>query len=122
MKKEKKKNIKLAWKLSGRNRQDDLQHKIGEIEIINKNSENNKVLIVYGFIDCDGAESIDNTILLDANYTSVMGWYNKENYWSDCGVYFQVHKPSKIDNFEQQTIDYGAEAFENGHSHIIYRR
>ena len=51
-----------------------------------------------------------------------MGWYNKENYWSDCGVYFQVHKPSKIDNFEQQTIDYGAEAFENGHSHIIYRR
>jgi hypothetical protein len=97
-----------------------LENKNLEVLKIKENAENGRVLIVYGGRDCDGSQSDGYTKLVDAGYYSAQKFIDSLYEGADGAIWYEFAKPSAISNIAVETRDLTLEAFENGHSHIIY--
>jgi hypothetical protein len=84
-------------------------------ETINKYTENGKVMLVSGGMDCDGYASYGHTSILNA-YPMVAQYVLDDIYQNAEGP-TQTHfdYPSNEDNYKVSYRDFGMEAYEDGH-------
>ena len=110
----------LGFKASGKGRPDPLTQKLQLIETIKKFAENGEILLIEGGCDCDGSQYEGKTRLVNATFVEVNAFIEQAENWADGSIYFDFDFPSNDENYTRSSRDLALEAFENGHSHIIY--
>jgi hypothetical protein len=61
-----------------------------------------------------------NFDLVNATFVEVNAFIEQAENWADGSIYFDFDFPSNDENYTRSSRDLALEAFENGHSHIIY--
>ena len=103
-----------------RGRSDPLAHKLKLVEKIKNFAENGEILLIEGGCDCDGSQYEGKTRLVNATFVEVNAFIEQAENWADGSIYFDFDFPSNDENYTRSSRDLALEAFENGHSHIIY--
>jgi hypothetical protein len=102
-------------------RQDPLENKIAQIRHMNACTENGQVAIMGRGMDCDGSAWDDRFYcLLPAIPTLIQRWLNEKYEQAEGPESYWLVKPSEVEDHEEQNRDLALEAFEDGHSHVLY--
>ena len=110
----------MYLRASGKGRSDPLAHKLKLVEKIKNYAENGEILLIEGGCDCDGSQYEGKTRLVNATFVEVNAFIEQAENWADGSIYFDFDFPSNDENYTRSSRDLALEAFENGHSHIIY--
>jgi hypothetical protein len=100
-------------------RDDRLARRQRFVQAVADHSENGFVSIVWSGRDCDGVYGC-HAETYKACPIAIEADIERRYEWADGPMSFEFAKPSDIYGFESYSRDLGAEAFEDGHNHIIY--
>lgn len=91
-----------------------------ELHRAKEKAEDGKVAVVWGGRDCDGVRYSGHVVLVDADWRSLERHIEETCKWADgpCGYY--LLSPSEAEQVESESRDLTLEAFEDGHSHVLY--
>jgi hypothetical protein len=95
-------------------RRADLKTKIAELQ------EGGKVAIVYGGIDCDGGRWDNRVSEVSAIPVAVERWYDRYEAQAEGPQWQILEKPSVAADLVEDDRDLAMEAFEDGHSHVLF--
>ena len=77
-----------------------------------------KIALVSGGRDCDGVCWEGAVTIVDATAAAVNAHIDHAYEWADGPIHFSLASPE--DEVEYYSRDLGAEAYEDGHNHVIY--
>ncbi|WP_262267278.1 MULTISPECIES: hypothetical protein [Microvirga] len=95
-------------------RRADLKTRIGQLQ------ESGKVAIVYGGIDCDGGRWDNRVSMVPAIPMAVERWYDRYEAQAEGPQWQTLEKPSVASDLVEDDRDLALEAFEDGHSHVLF--
>lgn len=78
------------------------------------------VAMIWGGRDCDGVQSEGNVRYVKADLTSVMADIDREHANAEGPCWWHMVSPSEAKAIEHTSRDLTLEAFEDGHSHVLY--
>lgn len=115
--------LKNVGRILGRDaREDYLAEKARFAARVMACAENGKVSLISSGRDCDGSAWTDKVEAREIAAIPVL--VNKEieeiYNWADGPINVAVVKPSSLVDLNPTSRDYGMEAHENGHSHVLY--
>lgn len=105
--------------MSFREAEDDLASKALIAERIKRLAEDGKIAIVYGGMDCDGARWDNRVAIMPAVLVVVLHWIDTYHEHAEGPQWQRIESPSRAPK-RSTTRDLALEAFENGHSHVLY--
>lgn len=79
--------------------------------------ENGEIVLAAYSVDCDGCAGT-SYYTLPANSKAIDAKINHCYHWADGAMSFTLQPPSRPQ--PSRFRDYGAEAFEDGHAHVLY--
>ena len=83
-------------------------------------AEGGKVAMVESGRDCDGLQYSGHVSIIDATVAAWEEHYTHTAEWADGLFSFALMRPSEARSVKRASRDLTLEAFENGHSHVIY--
>ena len=86
---------------------------------IQLHAENGIVAIVWSGRDCDGVSSCYATQYKACAFAIECDVYREYEH-AEGPLRFEFARPSDIESFKGYSRDLSAEAYENGHNHIVY--
>ncbi|WP_114947272.1 hypothetical protein [Microvirga calopogonii] len=95
-------------------RRADLKAKISDLQ------EGGKVAIAYGGIDCDGGRWDNRVSTVPASPVAVERWYDRYEARAEGPQWQTLEKPSVASDLVEDDRDLALEAFEDGHSHVLF--
>ena len=82
--------------------------------------EDGKVAVVWSGRDCDGAKYEHSVAIVDADKKKVEAYIEHTYEWADGPCAYYIERPSVARGLKYSSRDLALEAFEEGHSHVIY--
>lgn len=115
----------LAKSLAGNGRKgfrtDPLAQKAAKIEHMHSCTEAGQVAIMGSGMDCDGSRWEDRFYcLLPAVPVLIQRWMDEQYSHAEGPESYWLVKPSEVDDYKEKNRDLALEAFEDGHSHVLY--
>jgi hypothetical protein len=95
-------------------RRADLKTRIGQLQ------ERGKIAIVYSGIDCDGGRWDNRVSEVAAIPVAVERWYDRYEAQAEGPQWQTLEKPSVAADLVEDDRDLAMEAFEDGHSHVLW--
>jgi hypothetical protein len=95
-------------------RRADLKTRIGQLQ------EGGKIAIVYGGIDCDGGRWDNRVTKVPAIPGAVERWHDRYEAQAEGPQWQALEKPSVASDLVEDDRDLALEAFEGGHSHVLF--
>ena len=83
-------------------------------------AEDGKIAVVESGMDCDGVRYSGEVAIIDATVAAYERHWEHTSKWADGPFTFALMRPSEAKTVQYESRDLGAEAFEDGHAHIIY--
>lgn len=82
-------------------------------------TEQSKVAIVFGGIDCDGVRYDNHVSMIDASVEQYQQRISCEQQSAEGPLWYRIEKPSIALKLQSTERDLVLEAFENGHPHTL---
>jgi hypothetical protein len=95
-------------------RRADLKARIGQLQ------ENGKIAIVYGGTDCDGGRWDNRVSEVPAIPVAVGRWHDRYEAQAEGPQWQTLEKPSIAPDVVGDDRNLALEAFEDGHSHVLF--
>jgi hypothetical protein len=117
------KTLRAIAKIVGRRnaeKQDWLASRAARAALVNNYAENGEVALVSSGMDCDGVRYSGAVSLCAAVPMVVEKAMDSAYEWADGPMTIVLARPSDVADLEYESRDLALEAFENGHSHVLY--
>lgn len=88
-------------------------------EKIRELTEHNRVAVMESGRDCDGVRYFNRVHIVRACVADVLELEDHIAEWADGPFTLRLERPSVARRLEYTSRDLAAEAFENGHAHLI---
>ena len=82
--------------------------------------EEGQIAIVYGGIDCDGGRWDNRVIIVPATVIAVERWVDRYHAQAEGQQWQSLERPSVAATLMADERDLAAEAFEDGHAHVLF--
>ena len=113
--------IRKAWKMSWYSEtRDYLEEREGLKRRIDELAEHGMICVLESGRDCDGVEYGGITYTISATVTHYEGLQRDIGMAADGPFRLRIIRCSEEGQHKYWSRDRGAEAFENGHAHVIY--
>lgn len=89
-------------------------------ELVAKHAENGKVVLVWHGRDCDGSRYRGVCRTHPAIVRAIRRSIKHTLIWADGPCDWQMVSPTEAKKIEESHRDLALEAYENGHSHVLY--
>ena len=90
------------------------------LQSIARCAEGGKVAVVWSGRDCDGACYEHSVAIVEAKKKAVDAHIEHTYEWADGPCAYYIERPSVARDLKYSSRDLALEAFEDGHSHVIY--
>lgn len=100
-------------------RKEELTDRIATKRRIAACAEGGKVAIVESGRDCDGVQYSGKVSIIPATYEAFCAAWDDIADWADGPFHLSVERPSIARRMRYESRDLVAEAFENGHPHVL---
>lgn len=82
--------------------------------------EQGAIAIIHGGIDCDGGRWDNRVVMAAATVAAVERWSNQYKARAEGPQWQTLEKPTLAKDLTEDSRDLGLEAFEDGHSHVLF--
>ena len=90
------------------------------LQSIARCAEGGKVAVVWSGRDCDGSRYENSVAIVEANKKALESHIEHSYEWADGPCAYYIERPSVARELKHSSRDLALEAFEDGHSHVIY--
>ena len=90
------------------------------LQSIARCAEGGKVAVVWSGRDCDGSRYEHSVAIVEAKKKAVDAHIEHTYEWADGPCAYYIERPSVARDLKYSSRDLALEAFEDGHSHVIY--